>query len=76
MRHPSCTPREDVGNHDGTASVAQRDDVASNLVAQELSGAQDVFGLLEGDGVERDECSIDAVSEVGEGKLRHHVRLI
>ena len=47
------TLREDVGNHDGTASVAQRDDVASNLVAQELSGAQDVFGLLEGDGVER-----------------------
>ena len=33
--------------------VAQRDDVASNLVAQELSGAQDVFGLLESDGVER-----------------------
>ena len=30
------TLREDVGNHDGTASVAQRDDVASNLVAQFL----------------------------------------
>ena len=43
---------EDVGEHHSAGEVLDRDDLACDKVTEELGGAQDVLGLLEGDGVE------------------------
>jgi len=49
---PRDSLREQVGDHHDAGEVFDGDDTTADEIAKELGGAQDVLGLLEGDGVE------------------------
>ena len=43
---------EQVGDHHDAGEVFDGDDTTADEIAKELGGAQDVLGLLEGNGIE------------------------
>ena len=49
---PRGSLREQVGEHHDAGEVFDRDNATADEIAKELGGAQDVLGLLEGNGIE------------------------
>ena len=49
---PRGSLREQVGEHHDAGEVFDRDNAAADEIAKKLGGAQDVLGLLEGNGIE------------------------
>ena len=51
---PRDSLREQVGDHHDAGEVFDGDDTTADEIAKELGGTQDVLGLLEDDGTDRD----------------------
>ena len=49
---PRGSLREQVGEHHDAGEVFDRDNATADEIAKKLGGAQDVLGLLEGNGIE------------------------
>ena len=49
---PRGSLREQVGEHHDAGEVFDRDNATADEIAKEFGGAQDVLGLLEGNGIE------------------------
>ena len=61
---PRGSLREQVGEHHDAGEVFDRDNATVDEIAKELGGAQDVLGLLEGNGIEGHRPTTDLLSQL------------
>ena len=61
---PRGSLREQVGEHHDAGEVFDRDNATADEIAKKLGGAQDVLGLLEGNGRSKAMPTADLLSQL------------